>query len=182
MVLLCQKFGGSGTAARNEWIRLHGNVKVPAATTFTRNLEKYKKTGCMHDQVCIISYSFLGSYSSLYFLTIASICHKGQAQVNPRNQGPDLWSHHSRSLFATSREENVVQGVCEWAGNVTNNGDENLERAQAQVHQMYWGTYYINTVFENHRKSRILCGQKFIKNAKNGAFRRAFINLKIDVK
>ena len=54
MVLLLQKFG-TPTAARNEWIRLYGNENVPARTTFSRNLKKFKKTGCMHNQVCILS-------------------------------------------------------------------------------------------------------------------------------
>ena len=54
MVLLLQKFGNT-KAARNEWIRLYGNVNVPARTTFSRNLKKFKKTGCMHNQVCILS-------------------------------------------------------------------------------------------------------------------------------
>ena len=54
MVVLFAKFG-SGTAARNEWIRLYGNVKVPDRRTFDRNYEKFQKTSCMHNQVCILS-------------------------------------------------------------------------------------------------------------------------------
>ena len=52
---------------------------------------------------------------------------------------------------------------------------------------------YFDTVFENRRKSLfniatkasyvyILCGQKLIKNAKNGPFGRVFENLKLAVK
>ena len=58
---------------------------------------------------------------------------------------------------------------------------------------VYFGLWYIGTVFENPQKCRIqhyelrsyvyiLSGQKFIKNAKNGPFWRVFENLKFAVK
>ena len=50
MVILMAEFK-TPNKARNEWIRKWGNIKTPSASTFYRNFEKFKKTGCVHDQV-----------------------------------------------------------------------------------------------------------------------------------
>ena len=109
MVKLGFKYGPAG--ARRIYIQRWGEEKAPTVSCISKNMAKFEKHGCIHNQVSsFILYSFLDLSRSWFYPTIVvSICRTSKAQVNPWIDDSGLRQSNHRGLGARARRTSLKQ-------------------------------------------------------------------------